>query len=73
MSQPLPHAIMRWQIRHYILVLERAKLVESLANAAHVQESKLNSSNEQNRIEIQLQQIDQQLRDLGPDPSAKMG
>ncbi len=65
MSQPLPHAIMRWQLRRSLLESERHATQELLADAR--------TSEEREALADKLRDIERSLRAMGPDPSPKMG
>jgi len=65
MSQPLPHSIIRWQLRRSLLLSEQHTAQEALADA--------HTSEEREALADKLRDIERRLRAMGPDPSAKMG
>jgi transcription elongation GreA/GreB family factor len=65
MPQALPHAWLRWHLRHSILEADRAAARDALARAE--------SDDARAECERKLAEIERHLRNLGPDPSAKMG
>jgi len=65
MSQPLPHAIIRWQLRHALLAAQRAAARQALDAAR--------TDAERATLAAKLHDIERSLRALGPDPAAKMG
>jgi hypothetical protein len=65
MSQPLPHAIIRWHLRHALLTAHLAATRQALAAAK--------TEAERAALADKLRDIERGLRALGPDPAAKMG
>lgn len=65
MSQPLPHAIIRWQLRQALLRSQEAATQQALAAAR--------TEAERAALADKLRAIERDLRALGPVPAARMG
>ncbi len=65
MPQALPHAWLRWHLRHAILESER--------DAARVALDRADSDEARAECARKLAEIERHLHNLGPDPAAKMG
>ncbi len=65
MSQPLPHAIIRWQVRQAVLRGQAAATRQALATAQ--------TEAERAALADKLRAIQRDLRAMGPDPATRMG